>query len=80
MAYKKENKIIPHEQTRNILCGSTSLLPHYGITLRGKELKDLVKQLKDKDLLHIKIFDGTRATEYEISEFIEKEVQKHGRS
>jgi hypothetical protein len=63
---------IKHEDSKNVICSNSVLLPEFNISFRGKELKKIIEKLEDDDLLKVKIYHDCRASEFKIIKYIEE--------
>lgn len=72
MGYKKEDEEIKmYKDFPYGIIGHSCLLPDFEICLSAEAIKKIAELMKEKDLLKIKVFAGTKASEFKIARWEE---------
>lgn len=70
--YNNKREIKQYKDFSYTIIAHSTLLPEFGIFLRGKGLKEIVNLMKDDEDLQITVFSDSRATKFEIIDTHEK--------
>lgn len=62
----KRKMLIQYKDIPYTLIGNTRLTPQFTITLKGKGIKTIAEKMKDDDILNITVYNGDRATDFEL--------------